>query len=263
MQLPPFYDIHCHLLPGIDDGPADWELTLDMARMAVAEGAHTALCTPHQSARYPENTAPTLRRKVEELRQRLAQAAIPLEVGLGGDVRIEPDLVERLAAGQLATLADRQKHLLLELPHRIYWPLESLVAQLARRGVVGILTHPERNAELAARPALLDDVVAAGCLVQITADSVLGHFGRTAEQVCRRWLQRGQVHFVSSDAHDTQTRPPRWAEAFERVVEWTDIDTADALFSRNPRAVCEGRAVPPLEAVKKQRQRRWWFLVAQ
>lgn len=263
MQLPPIYDIHCHLLPALDDGPADWPLALDLARQASAEGAHTVLCTPHQGGRYRGTTSERVRQRVAELRERLAEAGIPLEVGVGGDARIEPDFVERLDADEITTLADRRRHVLLELPHRIYWPLETLAAQLARRGLVGILTHPERNAELAARPALLNDVVAAGCLVQITADSLLGHFGRTAEQVSRRWLQRGHVHLVASDAHDTRTRPARWAEAFERVVEWTDVETADALFSHNPRAVCEGRGVERLPSVAQRRKRRWWFVVAQ
>lgn len=263
MKLPRFFDIHSHLLPGLDDGAADLAQSLAMARQAVAEGVEMALCTPHQGGRYRATHAAAIREAVKRLRAALAEARIPLEIGVGGDVRIEADLPQRLAAGEIATLNDHGRHVLLELPHEVYWPLDTLAAQLARRGVTGILTHPERNAEIAARPQLLDEVIAAGCLVQITADSLLGRFGPLAERVSRRWLAKGQVHFVAGDAHDTAYRPFRGRQAFARIAEWTDSDTAEALLSRNPKAVIEGREIPPLPSVVTSRKRRWWSLVAQ
>lgn len=257
-----FVDLHCHLVPGLDDGPGDWETSLAMARAASADGTQALVCTPHQGGAYRRNGTDVIRDCVRELAVRIAAANIALEVCCGADVRIEEDTLQRLAAGELLTLADRGRHILLELPHDVYWPLDSLAKGLAQRQVVGILTHPERNATLAARPKLLSEVVAAGCLVQITAGSVLGRFGPIAEQVCRTWLTRRQVHFVASDAHDLAARGPQLSAAHARVAQWTDAATAETLFYRNPRHVLEGRDVPAWSRTSPLKMKRWWSLVA-
>ena len=108
----PFVDIHCHLLPGIDDGAADWETTLGMAQMAVAEGTSTVLVTPHQLGNFAHNLGDDIRRRTQELQQVLQQHDIPLKVLPGGDVRIEDRMIERLLCGEVVSLADLRQHVL-------------------------------------------------------------------------------------------------------------------------------------------------------
>ena len=126
-KRPDFVDIHCHLLPGIDDGSASLEESIEMARTASQEGITTVTVTPHQLGAYRKNTASVIRQNVTELQGVVDQHGIDLKILPGGDVRIEADLIDRLKDGSVLTLGDHRKHLLLELPHETYFPLESLL----------------------------------------------------------------------------------------------------------------------------------------
>jgi protein-tyrosine phosphatase len=240
----PLVDIHCHLLPGIDDGAASWDESLAMARMAVADGIRVIIATPHQLGSFPQNRGAAIRTAVEQLQHRLDDEQIPLRVVPGADVRIEPDLVARLASGDVLSLGDTGKYVLLELPHEIFFPLDRLLDELAADGYVGILSHPERNEGILANPQVLQPLVAKGCLLQITADSLRGTFGARCRQLSETLIQRGLAHFVSSDAHGTKHRRPLLGMAFDRVVELSDVDTALALCCRNPACVVDGTPIP-------------------
>ena len=152
-------DIHCHLIPSIDDGPSSSRQSLEMARMAVADGTSTIIATPHQLGNYRQNTGERIRDSADQLSQQIADANIPLHVLPGGDVRIEPDLVAKLRDGDVLSLADHGKHVLLELPHELYFPLSALLEQLRNIGMTGILSHPERNQGILANPRLVAGLV--------------------------------------------------------------------------------------------------------
>lgn len=238
-----FTDIHCHLLPGIDDGPKNWRASLELARQAVDEGIGTLVATPHQLDRYLENTAPRIRTLAAEAQTRLDEAGIPLTVLPGADVRIHENLPELARDEEVLTLADRRLHLLLELPHEQALPLGNLIYRLQCEGISCILTHPERNQELSAQPNLLRPWVQQGCLVQITAGSITGHFGSQAQRTCRWLLDEGLVHVVASDAHDAQRRPFRMRAAHDHVCRWLGPGQARTLFVSNPRAIVRGKPV--------------------
>jgi protein-tyrosine phosphatase len=252
-------DLHCHMLPGVDDGAGSWEESLAMARLAVEDGTIRTVVTPHQLGRYAGNTAATIRERTSQLQQRLHEAEIPLLVLPGADVRIEPDLVARLGAGEVLTLADRGRHVLLELPHELYFPLQPLLTQLDRAGYVGVLSHPERNRGLLAHPVLLTGLVSAGCLLQVTAGSLLGNFGAESQRLAEWMLHQRLVHIIASDAHAAATRRPLLRRAFDRTVALTDVETARRLFSIFPRRISEGRDIPS-GRVSPPRRPHWWSL---
>ena len=133
-----FVDIHCHLLPGIDDGAKSWEESLAMARMAVADGIETIVVTPHQLGGFSQNHGPTIRARTEELSQLLAEHEIPLVVLPGADVRIESNMIALVQQGEVLSLADHRRHILLELPHELYLPLDRLILDLKAADMVGI-----------------------------------------------------------------------------------------------------------------------------
>jgi protein-tyrosine phosphatase len=139
----------------------------------------------------------------------------------------------------------------LELPHEIYTPLDRLLTELDRAGFVGILTHPERNLGILSQPAVLPRLVARGCMLQVTAGSLLGFFGLRIQRFSESLVGRGLVHFVASDAHGTGARPPLLGGAFARVAELAGQDVATALCCRNPlklvtgEEVCLNRGPPP------------------
>jgi protein-tyrosine phosphatase len=254
-----FADIHCHLLPGLDDGPADWGESLAMARMAAADGIRRIAATPHQLGNFPENGGDLVRTHSTELQRLIDIEGIPLHVWPGADVRVEPELVAKIAAGDVLTLADMGRHLLLELPHEMYLPLDRLLAELKAAGLVGILSHPERNRGIRACPQVLTRLVDAGCLMQVTAGSVLGSFGAEIQGFAQRLLCDGLVHFLATDAHGCHTRRPLMRRAFEHAETLVGEELAYEMCCRNPRRVLAGREVlPGRRDVRRRRVARWF-----
>jgi len=230
-----------------------------MAELAVADGIGTVVATPHQLGAFPGLDGQTIRAAAAAFQQALRQRRIPLRVVPGGELHVEPELIARLQQGYLLSLADQGRHVLLELPAEVCLPLERVLEQLARLGKTGILAHPERNHALLSQPRILDDWVNIGCLVQITAGSLLGTFGPHVQGYAERLIQRGQVHFVASDAHGPNRRRPLLRRAFERVVRLADKPTAVALFCRNPADVVVGRSVEHAHAPPKARRSTGWL----
>jgi len=248
-----FVDIHCHLVPRIDDGAQSWEQSLLMAAMAVADGIQTIVVTPHQLGNFAHNSGRVIRTRTGELQQFLENHGVALRVLPGADVRIEPGMIEKLASGEVLTLADRRKHVLLELPHELYFPLEEVLEGLRRAGMVGILSHPERNQGLLKQPRLLPPLVDRGCLMQVTCGSLLGTFGPQSQQLSEWMLEQGLVHFLATDAHGHNARRPLMKHAFERAKRLVGEEVAVDLCCRNPAAVAEGGDVTVLRYKPKSR----------
>jgi protein-tyrosine phosphatase len=242
-SLPPLIDIHCHPLPELDDGAASWEEAMAMARLAVEDGIACMVATTHQLGAYARIHGDMIRSQTILFQQRLDQQRLPLKILPGAEIRIEPDLVRRLQQGELLSLADRRRHVLLELPHDVYFPIERVLAELKAAGITGILAHPERNLAIRAKPEILAALVRGGCLLQVTGGSLLGGFGPDVQQFASRLIRQGLVHFVATDAHGSRARRPLLAKAFQAVANLVDEAAAINLLSRNPACVAEGRDV--------------------
>ncbi len=258
MNAGPYTDIHCHVVPGIDDGASDLDESLAMAAAASRDGAGTVIATPHQLGGNSHVTATAIRDAVASLNGAIAAAGIGLEVLPGADVRIEPELPALLRGGEVLTLADRGRHVLLELPHEVYFPLDPLLAALAKQGLTGILSHPERNRGMQARPETVAEVVRAGGLIQITAGSLTGGFGGTAKKIAEWCVRKRLVHFVASDAHDTRRRPFGLSAARDAVANLADAELAERVVCENPAKVAEGVDVAAGPA-GRPRSGRGWF----
>lgn len=257
---PFFVDIHCHLVPEIDDGAADQETAIAMARMAAADGIRTIVATPHQLGNFAGNRGELVRRKVAELDALLAAEDIPLNVLPGADVRIEDGMMAGLLSGDVLTLADRKRHVLLELPHELYFPLEPVLEQLAAAGLDGVLSHPERNLGLLGMPrrlAALAQLVDRGCLMQVTTGSLLGSFGPASQELAEQMLQAGLVHFLATDAHGIRSRRPLLSHAFARAAELAGEQAARQICCENPARVAEGRDVLPGRMEVTSRRGGW------
>jgi protein-tyrosine phosphatase len=199
-------DLHCHLLPGLDDGPVSLESALALAQLQVAAGVRVVAATPHVSPGMP-NDAATIADGVTEMRVALRAAAISLEVVSGAEVDLGYAL--ELSDEELRGLAlGDGPWILLEVPLQPDAPLEPIVARLRARGHEILLAHPERSPMLQRNPAMLHRLVGAGVLSQITARSLVGAFGRVVQRFSERLVEDGLVHVLASDAHDVQRRPP-------------------------------------------------------
>lgn len=255
----PFADIHCHLLPGIDDGANRWDETLVMARLAAEDGITTIVATPHQLGSWSENRGEEIRSLVAMCNERLIAERIPLHVLPGGEIRIEPGLIDKLVTGELVTLGDHRRHVLLELPHELYIPIDGLMNDLAARRITMVLAHPERNQGLLRQPDLAVDLVEAGCLMQLTAGSLCGMMGSHVDDMAVWMITEGLVHVVATDAHSPRSRRPQMSRAYDRICELVDVATADDLCSRNPALIAAGRTIATgRRVVPRRRRTSWW-----
>jgi protein-tyrosine phosphatase len=255
----PFADIHCHILPGIDDGAKNWDESLAMARLAADDGTHTIVATPHQLGSWSHNRGDDYRPLVTELNERLQAAEIPVNVLVGGEIRIEPGLIDPLVEGELVTLGDHRRHVLLELPHELYFPIDGLMSELAARQIGVVLAHPERNEGLLRQPDIVVDLIEAGCLMQLTAGSLCGTMGPLFEEFAEWMVTEGLVHVIASDGHSPRTRRPLMGRAYERVCDLASVKMADDVCCHNPTKIAAGRTITGgRRTVDRQRRRSWW-----
>jgi protein-tyrosine phosphatase len=225
------------LLPGIDDGSKDLAMSLAMARMAAADGISTIACTPHILPGVYNNSGPAIRRAVARLAQSIEEAGLPISVVSGADAHIAPDLAVQLNDGRSLTLND-SRYFLLEPPHHVLPPrLEDLIFGLQAGGYVPILTHPERLSWVEGHYDLVRRLVASSVLMQITAGSVMGRFGRRPRYWAERMLDEGLCHILATDAHNTEQRTPRMADARDFVAQRLGDDEAINLVLRRPQGI--------------------------
>jgi protein-tyrosine phosphatase len=201
-------DLHCHILPGLDDGAADLSVSTDMAKAFVADGVSVVACTSHILPGLYHNSGPQIRQATAQLQQHLDREGIPLRLVTGADNHIIPNFVSELRSGHLLSLADT-RYVLVEPPHHVALPrLEELFFSLLVAGYVPILTHPERLTWIKTHYQVVQHLVQAGVWMQITAGSLSSAFGRTARYWAERMLDEGCVHLIATDAHDVDRRPP-------------------------------------------------------
>jgi protein-tyrosine phosphatase len=249
MQL---IDLHCHLLPGIDDGAKDLDISLAMARIAASEGVTTIACTPHILPGVYNNRGPDIRQAVARLQKSVSEEGIPIRLVTGADVHIALDLALQLGDGRALTLND-SRYFLLEPPHRRLPPrLEDLIFGLQAGGFAPILTHPERMFWIEDHYELIKRLVRNSVLMQITAGSLMGRFGRRPCYWAERMLDDGLCHLLATDAHNTERRAPGMADACERVMQRLGRDEAMHLVLTRPRGILNDLAPadlpPPLGA---------------
>lgn len=236
-------DLHCHILPGLDDGASDIDVSLAMARIAVAQGIETTACTPHILPGLYHNSGSTIRQAVAALQQRFEAEAIPLRLVHGADVHMCPDFVSGLRSGQLISLAD-SRYVLVEPPHHTVPPhFEAFFFNLVAAGYVPILTHPERLLWVPSHYEAIGRLVRAGVWMQLTAGSFAGAFGRNALYWAERMLDEGCVHLIATDAHDTERRPPDLDRGREIVAKRAGAEEAQRVVLTRPLAILQDQ--PP------------------
>jgi len=256
-----YADLHCHLLPGIDDGSKDLEQSLAMAKIAVDDGIRTVVVTPHHLNGVYSNPASEVIRAVAELRESLLAEGIPLKILPGTELHLVPELPEELSAGRALTVANQKKAVLVELPvHTVPYGSEHLLEQLLAQGLQPIIAHPERNSQLRSDPEILEEWVGMGCLGQITAQSCTGQFGPQVQETARDMIHRGLIHIAASDAHRDRRRIPKLSGAQAQIERWTNPTLARLICIEIPHQLVEGEKPNLnrlLEALPPPRN-QWW-----
>ncbi len=245
----PWIDLHCHCLPGVDDGPNTLAGALELCRMLVAQGVGQVVATPHQLGRYEgRNSALDIRAAVARLSEELDRASILLKIQVGAEVRIDPGVATLLQRDQILSIADAKRYVLLELPLDISVNPVRLIHQLGEQGIGTVIAHAERYAAVVRQPALVIDWIAAGAVLQINADSLLGESGGAIEACAWELLRRGTVAAVASDAHDAVRRKPRIADVAQVLAGEVGATVARQLLRENPERILLGQPTVPVIA---------------
>jgi len=214
-------DLHCHLLPGVDDGSETLEESLSLAEAAVADGIRVSVITPHVHPGRYDNDRSSLQSVFDRFQAALKDTNIPLEIRLGSETRLSIESLELLLSDDVPFLGeiDGYRILLLELPHNMI-PVGSqqFVAKLLSQKIRPLIAHPERNKAVMANPDSMLPFVEAGCLLQVTAGSLVGRFGSTARKTAVRLLENEWVELIATDAHNHKDRPPILSEGRDALV---------------------------------------------
>ncbi len=230
-------DIHCHLLPGIDDGPKSLRDSLKLARQAVANDVTHAVVTPHIYHGRWDNSLQVIAEATDELRKALAQSGIPLTLGFAAEIRIGAEIMTMLSEGEIPFLGSwqGQRVMLLEMPHSHILPgTEKIVVWLLKHGVLPMIAHPERNKDVMRKLSKLQPLIDLGCLFQVTAGSVVGQFGELAMQRAKELLDMGVVTVLASDAHHSKRRPVNLNAGHLAAEKFIGKAIAKALVYDNP-----------------------------
>jgi protein-tyrosine phosphatase len=230
-------DIHCHLLPGIDDGAQTLPSSLEMARIAVADGITTIFCTPHIYPGLYENHGPDIRRRVDDLQKILRDHGIALELSFGADTHLVPEVRDGLRTGRIPTLGG-SRYLLLEPSHHVRPPrFRESVFELIGAGYVPVITHPERLTWVEQHYADFTDLARSGAWMQVTGGALVGRFGPRVKKIAERFVGDGWTHVLASDGHTTGQRSPVLAAARARAESLLGRAEANRLVLDRPYAV--------------------------
>ncbi|CAH0236681.1 Tyrosine-protein phosphatase YwqE [Peribacillus frigoritolerans] len=213
-------DIHCHILPGVDDGSADLKESLNMARKAVESGITHLFATPHHLNEKYVNVKSDIIDRTLRLNESFLLENIPLTIHLGQEVRIHRDIFTSLDKEEILTLDDNGTYLLLELPSgRVPSYTQEVIYELLLKGITPIIVHPERNKELIANHKLLFELVQEGALTQITSGSITGNFGKGIQSFSKKIIEHNLAHFIATDAHNIGSRGFTLQQAYETITK--------------------------------------------
>jgi protein-tyrosine phosphatase len=242
-------DLHCHILPDIDDGPHTWQDSLAMARMAVEDGIRVIVASPHLFRRRMVdlnalNEKAAISARISQFREKLEAEQIPLEILPGCECPLSLESIELLGEDRVMTINDGKRYLLLEMPELSIPPATpDICFRLQAQGITPIISHPERHMVFLERPEKLLRFLDLGCLMQMTAGSLTGVFGRRVAKVSQMMVKKGYIQLLASDAHSTGGRPPLLSRAVDQLSRLIGKNRALAMVTAIPEKIIRGASL--------------------
>src|ERR1039458_6618504 len=236
-------DLHCHFLPGIDDGAQTLADGLAMAHAAAADGITYSVMTPHIHPGRYENTRSTIEQAFKDFRLALRKAHIPLHIGMAAEVRLSSDIVALLSQNEVPFLGELNGYriMLLEFPHSQITPgADKLIERLLKRNIRPLIAHPERNQDVIRDLSKIEPYVEMGCFLQITAGALLGHYGRGPQRRALELLEFDVFKVLASDAHNLTGRRPALRAGMEAAARVVGEQAAHDLVNQKPRMILRG-----------------------
>ena len=252
-------DLHCHLLPGIDDGSKSMTISLRLAREATENGVTHALLTPHHMNGRYVNHKQDIIRQTKEFQKQINANNIPLTVFPGQEVRINGQLLEALDNDDILFADTAGKYMMLEFPDDdVPHYTNQMIFDLQQRGIIPIIVHPERNTKIMSEPELIYQLLQKGCLSQITASSYVGTFGKKVEKFSRQLIEAGQGYVFASDAHDLPGRKYEMRQAFDKMQREFGQELVDQ-YLKNACSIINGKNVQINEIRILKKKKRFWL----
>lgn len=234
-----YIDIHCHILPGVDDGSDSMETSLKMLRMADEDGISQIILTPHNKPWHRNTDHTGMREKVDQLQERLHREGLGIKLYTGGELYYRSGLIEELDQGTAETLAD-SRYVLVEFdPMADYDYIRNGVYTLLMGGYYPIAAHVERYKNVCCKISRIIELIEMGCLMQVNAGSVMGQYGAGVKRLTKKMLKQNMIHFVATDAHDTERRSPGLSGCAEYIGRKYGEDSRRRLFYDHPMCVLQ------------------------
>ena len=235
METDNFFDIHTHILPGIDDGPATMAESIEMASIAAEDGIRQMVVTPHTLNGVYVNGRNEILKKCEVLNSILARSQVPVKIIPGSEVRMCPEVISGIENNSIMTINDKRKHIYIELPDQfVPDTVIYLINSVMEKKLTPVISHPERNYIICNDIKVLERFILAGAMTQLTGDSFLGKFGKQPLKCARKLASGCMIHLVGSDCHSAGKRKPGLSKAYREVVSLVGEPGANEIFFKNP-----------------------------
>lgn len=249
-------DLHTHILPGVDDGAMDLEMSLAMGKFAAKQGITTIAATPHL---YDIAEWSQILEMVAHLKDAFCEAQIPVELVSGAELMMDMGILDTQVA-QIPTFGDQGKFCLIELPmHQIPMYTKQVIFDLQTKGITPLIAHPERYSAVVDDPNLCLDWLKQGCLIQMNSGSILGRFGSKIQETAKIMLIHDMVHVVASDAHGLERRRLNLPEVLDILQEIVGKALAKELVETNPRRILAGEIVVSSTPREYRKKKRFFF----
>lgn len=253
-------DLHCHILPGIDDGAKNWDESLKMARLAVSEGITHILATPHHMNRSWINPKQVVESLTSELQDRLDAENIPLTIFPGQEVRLHGEIIKNINNNEISFIDETNKYLLIEFPTaEVPAYADRLFYEMQTNQITPVIVHPERNHAILKDPNILYEFANRGIMSQVTAASYVGKFGKEIEKLSFQLIEHNLAHFIASDAHNTTNRLFYMKEAMQKLEKDFGKEKVH-FFYQTTRDLINGDTVRLSEAIKIEGKRKFFGL---
>ena len=234
-------DLHCHILPGIDDGPELLDESIEMCRIAVDDGISKVVCTPHHVVGKYNNNREKIIRCVEKLQASIDSEHIPLTLYPGCEIRLDINLVESIKAGELLTMNDSGRYITLELPNEaLPKNIEEIISALIFAGIIPIIAHPEKTMVTRNNPEIIYQLVQLGALTQLTASSLTGRLGSRIKKFSVFLVEHKLAHMLVTDAHSSKRRRPVLSDGLKRLKEIVGEKAAMEMVKTIPEKILNG-----------------------
>lgn len=244
-------DLHCHILPGVDDGPKNINESIIMAKHAVDEGINQILATPHHRAHGWFNEKSKIKKLVKEVQASLDEYKIPITILPGQEVRLYGEIIQDIEADKIQFIDEFNKYLLIEFPSAtVAAYTEKLFLNLQKKDITPIIVHPERNYAIQKNPSLLKNLVDKGALSQLTAGSYLGVYGKNAKKLSKQLILSNLVHYIASDAHNTTNRSFHLKKTYEQIEKDFSPELVN-YYQQTTRHLVHGELILPPTIKKK------------